>query len=139
MAATAVESRTMMTENEVVQQRISDHLGEIRTAMTRMAVAMEASTINDRITHRQVREPPPAYEMSTNIVIEPGRPDLQIPIHDRIDAIERDKRTLQIAFGMAITAIAICYIYSEAKPIPLPVLLSMLLAFAVGCAVSRRS
>ena len=129
----------MMTEDELVQQRIFDYLEKIDTAIQRMADAVATLTINDRITtHRQVREPPPSYDMSTNIVIDPGRHDIQIPIHDRIDAIERDKRTLQMAFGMAITVIAICYIYSEGKPIPLPVLLSMLLALAVGCAVSRR-
>ena len=139
MPAAAVERRAMMTEDELVQQRIFDYLEKIDTAMRRMADAMETLTINDRVTHRQVREPPPSYDMSTNIVIDPGRPYIQIPIHDRIDAIERDKRTLQMAFGMAITGIAICYIYSEGKAIPLPVVFGMLLALAVGCAVSRRN
>ena len=129
----------MMTEDELVQQKISDHLEKIGMAMARMADAMETPTIDDRITHRQVREPPPSYDMSTNIVVGPGRPGLQSPVHDRIDAIEKDQRTLQIAFSMAITGIAICYIYSEGKAIPLPAVFGMLLVLAVGCAVSRRS
>lgn len=137
MAAAAAESRTMMTEDELVQQRITDHLEKIATAMERMANAMETSTIVEGIGHGQIREPPPSYDVSTNIVIDPGRPWLQDPVHDRIDAIERDKRTLQIAFGIGITGIAICYNYSKADAIPLPVLLGMLLALLVGCAVTR--
>ena len=107
--------------------------------MERMAGAIEESTIVDGMTHPQIREPPPSYAMSTHFVLDPGRPCLQSPVHDRIDAIERDKRTLQIAFGMAMIGIAICYICSKGEPIPLPVLLGMLLALAVGCAVSRRN
>ena len=139
MAAAAVQSRTMMTENELVQQRIDDHLAKIATAMERMAVAMETSAIDEGINHRQIRDPPPSYDVSTNTVIGPRRPRLQDPVHDCIHAIERNIRTLQIAFAIAITGIAICFNYSEADRIPLPVLLGMLLALAAGYAVSRRS
>lgn len=129
----------MVTENELVQQRIDDHLAKIAAAVGRMADAMETLTNSGGINHRQIREPPPPYNMSTNTVNNPRRPWLQDPVHDRIDAIERDNWTLQIALDIAITGIAICYIYSEAGGIPLPLLLLMLLALAVGYAVSRRS
>ncbi len=138
MAAPAVESRILMTEDQLLQQQISDHLDKIATAMRRMADAMEESTIVDGITHPHIREPPPSYDSSINIVIDPGRPCLQTTICDRIDAIERDKRTLQMAFGIAMTGTAICYFYSEGPAIPLPALFGMLLALAVGCAISRR-
>ena len=139
MAALAVESRTLVTEDQLLQQKISDHLEKIATAMKRMADAMEESTIFDGMTHPQIREPPPSYAVSTHLVLDSGRPYLQTPVHDRIDAIERDKRTLQIAFGIAMTGIAICYICSEGEPIPLSVLFGMLLALVVGCTVSRRN
>ena len=107
--------------------------------MQRMADAMEESTIVDGIKHLQIREPPPSYAMSTHLVSDPARPWLQSPVHDRIDAIERDKRTLQIAFGIAMAGIAICFICSADKPILLPLLLGMLLVLAVGYTISRRS
>ena len=139
MAALAVENRTLVTEDQLLQQKISDHLEKIATSMKRMADAMEESTIFDGVTHPQIREPPPSYAVSNHLVLDSRRPFLQTPVHDRIDAIERDKRTLQIAFGIAMTGITICYICSEGEPIPLSLLLGMLLALAVGCAVSRRN
>ena len=138
MAAPAVESRNLMTEDQLIQQRISDHLETIARAMERMADAGEEFTIIDGITHPQIREPPPSYDSLTNIVIDPGRPRLETTLCERIDAIERDKRTMQMAFGIAMTGIVICYIYSEGPAIPLPALLGMLLALSIGCAVSRR-
>ena len=137
MAEHAVESQFLLTEDQLLQQRISDHLGEIATAMHRMADAMEESTIVDGITHPQIREPPPSYAMSTHVVSDPTHPWPQSPVHNRIDALERDKRTLQIAFGMAIAGIAIYFICSTDEPIPLPLLLGMLLALAVGYTISR--
>ena len=137
MAAPAVESRTLMTEDQLLQQKISDHLEKMATAMKRMADAMEESTMVDGMTHPQIRESTPSYAMSTHFVIDPGRLFLQNPVHDRIDAIERDKRSLQTAFGIAMTGIAVCYIWCEGKSIPLPVLLGLLIALGVGCAISK--
>ena len=136
MVAAAVQSRTMMTEVELIQQKICDHLAKTDTSMERMADAMRTASIGKAINHQQIHEKPPSYDVSTNADISPERPQLQDPIHDRIDAIERNYRTLQIAFGIAITANAICCYYSDAPEIPLPILLVMLLAIIVG-AVSR--
>ena len=138
MAAAAVQSRTMMTEGELIQQKICDHLAKIDTAMERMADAMTTAAIGGGTNHQQIPENPPSYDVSTNADIDPERIRLQDPVHDRIDALERNYRTLQIAFGIAITAIAICYYYGEAAEIPWPILLVMLLAIIVG-AVSRRN
>ena len=96
MAAPAVESPSLMTEDQLLQQQISDHLESIAVAMNRMADAME--------------EPPPPYAVSNHLVNDHRRPCLQSPVHDRIDAIERDNRTLQIAFGIVTTGIAIFFI-----------------------------
>ena len=112
MAEHAVESQFLMTEDQLLQQQMSDHLREIATAMHRMADAMEEPTIVDGITHPQIREPPPSYAMSTHLVGDPTPPWLQNPVHDRIDGLERDKRMLQIAFGIAVTGIAIYFICS---------------------------
>ena len=139
MATAAVQSRTMITENELVQQGISEHLAKIAASTERIAVSMEKLAVVEGINHRQVREQPPSYDVATNTVIGPRRPRLQNPVHDYIEAIERDLRTLQIAFAIAIIGIAICYTYSEAGGIPLPVLLGMLLVLAAGFAVSRRN
>ena len=125
MAAPAAESPSLVTEDQLLQQRISDHLENIATAMNRMADAME--------------DPPPPYAMSTHFVNDPRSPCLQSPVHDRIDAIERDNRTLQIAFGIVMTGIAIFFICKGDQPIPLPLLLGMLSALAVGYVISRRN
>ena len=124
MAAPAVENPSLITEDQLLQQQISDHLESIATAMNRMADAME---------------PPPSYAMSTDFVNDPRRPYLQSPVHDRIDAIERENWTLQIAFGIVMTGIAVFFICRADQPIPLPVLLGMLSALAVGYVISRRN
>lgn len=121
MATPAVEGPSLITEDQLLQQQISDHLESIATAMNRMADAME--------------EPPPPY----HLVNDPRRPCLQSPVHDRIDAIERDNQTLQIAFGIVMTGIAIFFICRGDQPIPLPLLLGMLPALAVGYVISRRN
>lgn len=128
MAVPAEENPSLMTEDQLLQQRISDHLEQIATAMRRMADAMEEST-----------EPPPSYTMSNQLISDRTRPWLQNSLHDRIDAIERAERTLQIVFSIAIAGIAIYFICSADGPIPLPLGLGMLLALAVGYTISTRN
>ena len=127
-----------MTEDELIQQKIFDHLAKIDTAMERMADAMRTAAIGGGINHQQIHEKPP-YDVSTNADMDPERTRLQDSLHDRIDAIEKNIRTLQIVFAIAIIFIAICYYYSGATAVSLPVCLVMVLVIITGIVVSMRN